>query len=140
MEDPGGGVEHTNAKASPSGHELHGERVGNSTISEIHDDLVAVDRVCCGRHLTNEHLPISGCNTPLSKQVRVSARTLAGYGVPSREALLRTRVSPPSAPPQAANMVSATPNSITVGWVPPKYENGKCFGEQRELTASLSYF
>ncbi|CAM9448001.1 unnamed protein product [Ectocarpus sp. 12 AP-2014] len=57
--------------------------------------------------------------------VRVSARTLAGYGVPSREALLRTRVSPPSAPKEAANMVSATPNSITVGWVPPKYENGE---------------
>ncbi|CAM9168361.1 unnamed protein product [Ectocarpus fasciculatus] len=57
--------------------------------------------------------------------VRVSARTLAGYGIPSREALLRTRVSPPSAPKEAANMVSATPNSITVGWVPPKYENGE---------------
>lgn len=62
----------------------------------------------------------------LYAKVRVSARTLAGYGVPSREALLRTRVSPPSAPKEAATMVSATPNSITVGWVPPKYENGKC--------------
>lgn len=58
-------------------------------------------------------------------QVRVSARTLAGYGVPSREALLCTRIAPPSTPKKEPSLVSATPNSITVGWVPPKYENGK---------------
>lgn len=58
-------------------------------------------------------------------QVRVSAKTLAGYGVPSREALLCTRVAPPSAPKMAPSLVSATPNSVTVGWIPPKYENGE---------------
>lgn len=67
-------------------------------------------------------------------QVRVSARTLAGYGVPSREALLRTRMAPPSAPMEAANMVSATPNSITVGWVPPKFENGELSGADYRCT------
>lgn len=65
--------------------------------------------------------------------MRVSARTLAGYGVTSREALLRTRVAPPSAPPHAVNMVSATPNSITVGWVPPKYENGERLREKERV-------
>ncbi|CAM9236775.1 unnamed protein product [Scytosiphon promiscuus] len=57
--------------------------------------------------------------------VRVSAKSLAGFGVPSREALLCTRVAPPSAPKKEPGLVSATPNSITVGWIPPKYENGE---------------
>ena len=80
---------------------------------------------------TNAFVGIISYTLLLSKQVRVSARTLAGYGVPSREALLRTRIAPPSAPPQPAHMVSATPNSITVGWVPPKYENGERLARAR---------
>eukprot|EP00752_Nemacystus_decipiens_P005219 g4738.t1 len=77
------------------------------------------------REVESNTLTLKHLHPATNYMVRVSARTLAGYGVPSREALLRTRVAPPSAPPQAVNMVSATPNSITVGWVPPKYENGE---------------
>ncbi|CAM9302038.1 unnamed protein product, partial [Discosporangium mesarthrocarpum] len=57
-------------------------------------------------------------------QVRVTARSVAGYGPPSREVLLVTKAASPTGPPKAPIMVSATPSSITVGWVPPMYENG----------------
>ncbi|CAM9573263.1 unnamed protein product [Pylaiella littoralis] len=76
------------------------------------------------REVESNVLKLKRLHPATNYMVRVSARTLAGYGVPSREALLRTRMAPPSAPMEAANMVSATPNSITVGWVPPKFENG----------------
>lgn len=35
-------------------------------------------------------------------------------------------------------MVSATPNSITVGWVPPKYENGKGVVERAHAWRSIT--
>ncbi|CAM9556745.1 unnamed protein product [Chrysoparadoxa australica] len=66
----------------------------------------------------------SGLVPNMPYHIRVTPHSKAGYGPPSREVLVTTAEEEPSAPTQPPFLVSATPTSITVGWVPSKYENG----------------
>ncbi|CAN0054154.1 unnamed protein product, partial [Choristocarpus tenellus] len=88
------------------------------------DDQGTQGRAWINQYVKECPFTITGLVPAMHYKVRVTARTLAGYGPPSREVLLTTKGAPPSEPPRAPAMVSATPSSITVGWVPPMFENG----------------
>lgn len=66
---------------------------------------------------------LTGLHCATVYAVRITPRNGAGYGPPSRVARLQTLEGPPEVPGTAV-LLTSTPTSITLLWMPPPSDNG----------------